>query len=560
MIDGLINPIELDSLASCFTQQKPTAKSSADIQRLQTIATMMAKREMEGLALYKPLPYLDAFHQCLAKWRILDGSNRASKTLTGCVEDCRAWLGCDPYGKYPNRNGKSIVVAIHQDSLAMMWRKCAEPGEFKIIRDERTQRWRAVQPDPNDSTVIDPYDMAYIEKWRDAPPLIPPRMLDGRPAWEDAGKGVPRVVKFTTGWRVLFRSSGGAGRPDQGANYDHAHLDEQIGGMEFFNEVSRGLVQVIPNLKYMPRAYWTATAQVMDANLLDLREKAEAGDPDVAVFKAFIEKNPYITAEERKRFWNSLSPDERDVRYEGNYAIVGRRIYGEYQPMGSHGTDPFPVPENWCIWVVLDPGRKHCGTLLAAVDPDEKHVWVYGGFDLQHAGATRWALTLKQHLQGRRPHGVICDQQMGRQTSADEIPEASYYWDAMVQVGVVPEVQADLYGFFPGPNNIPAREAALQSWLQTRIDCIGMGTPKLQVMRGVLPELDRQISRACYDDQNPDKRKKMRQDLLDCLEYLAATNPGYFPPGPKDVPKDFDIDEYLSKQRISRSPAMCRIG
>jgi hypothetical protein len=149
---------------------------------------------------------------------------------------------------------------------------------------------------------------------------------------------------------------------------------------------------------------------------------------------------------------------------------------------------------------------------------------------------------------------------MGRQTSADEICEAAYYFDALTEVGIVPEVMGPLHGFFLGPNNVPAREAALQGWLRIRGEGIGMGTPRLQVMRGVLPELDRQISRACYDDKNPDKRQKMRQDLLDCLEYIASHDAGYAKPLPPDVPDGFDIDEYLRKSNSRHERGLCRIG
>jgi len=516
-------------------------------RRVAELAARIAELKAEGLALFRPLPAMAGFHECRTKWRIIDGSNRSSKTLSGCVEDARAWCGCDPFDKYPRASGKSLVVTLDRDNIGMLWRKLRDPGEFKCIRDEKTGVLRAVRPDPNDPSRLDPYDLAYCEKWVDSPPLIPDRMLPrGSITWEISGV-VPRTVKFATGWRVLFRSSGGAAKPPQGDNYDHGHIDEQIGGQDFFNELSRGLVQIAYSPRHIPRAYWTATSQVVDPNLLDLRDRADQGAKDVTAFKALIAENPFIPEEEKRAFWDSLSEEEREVRYLGHYAIHGRRVYGEYHPNGIHGCEPFAIPNDWCVYVVLDPGTQHCATLLAAVDPEEKHVWVYDGFDIAQRDATLWAETLAQHLQGRRPYALICDQQMGRQhTVGDSITVAQKYFEPLEMHGVVPETLGPLAGFFPGSNDVAAREQSLLGWLKVRGYGFGAGTPRLQVVKGCSPKLDKQMSRAAYDDKNPNQRsKRIAQDLVVCLEYLAAFDPGYHAPKPLEARKPFDLVAYV---------------
>ncbi len=54
------------------------------------------------------------------------------------------------------------------------------------------------------------------------------------------------------------------------------------------------------------------------------------------------------------------------------------------------------------------------------------------------------------------------------------------------------------------------------------------GTCRLQIFRGVLPELEKQIKSAFYI--KPDKRAKLPEDLLVCLEYVAAFDPKYAKP------------------------------
>lgn len=531
-------------------------------RRAAELAAILAERHAEGLALYRPLPYLQEFHECRKKWRILDGSNRASKTLTGCVEDCRAWLGCDPFNKYPKENGKSLVVALHQDQIAMIWAKCARPGEFKTIIDDKTGILRSVRPNPDNPSELDPYDLAFREKWRDAPPLIPPRMIQSI-SWE-VSKLVPHVVEFATGWRVLFRSTGGAASPPQGDDYNHVHMDENQGNPEWYKEVSRGIVQVARS-GHKPLAIWTATSQTVDPNLLDLREKAEAGSPDVAAFLALIEKNPYVSSDERRAFYESLSEEDRLSRYYGQHPIVGARIYGRYDPMGKHGCEPFEIPDDWCIYVILDPGTRHCGTLFAAVDPEEKHIWIYDGFDLRGSGDAReWADVVRKRLNGRVPFALICDQQMGRQGGIGSGKTvAEQYWAAAQEYGVIPQAISNargMGGFFEGPNNIAAREQALLASLHVRTEGPWAGTCRLQVMKGCCPQLDRQLSRACYDPRRPGKRAKLPEDVLVCLEYLAAFDPKYHPPRPVKKPGEFDIDAFLARRRRHTNPTVPRIG
>ena len=86
------------------------------------------------------------------------------------------------------------------------------------------------------------------------------------------------------------------------------------------------------------------------------------------------------------------------------------------------------------------------------------------------------------------------------------------------------------------------------------------GTPKLQVFRGILPELDKQISMAVTDPKKVNNRKKEKnipQDLVDCLEYFAAYDPRYVKPRifDKDRPTIWDRfqEEKQQERRRQRS-------
>lgn len=523
--------------------------------RRQVLKRLLALRT-EALRLYRPLPHLAAFHASTARWRIIDGSNRSSKTLSCGVEFSRAFCGCDPYDKYPPRGGNALVIGLDLDQVVMLWRKIGEPGAFKIIPDEQTGLLRAVRPDPNNPLRLDPYDDAYRELWRDAPPLIPPRMIQGRVAWEDYGKRVPRYVRSVTGAQALFRSADG--KPPQGGHYNWAWVDEQIDKDDFIAELIRGLVALDEPPQWLPKAFWSATAQVTNPTLTDFRRQAEQGSQQFASFQATIDDNPYVIAEEKQVFWDTLPEDERATRYHGIPAIAGRRCYPNFDPQGIHGYEPKPIPADWCRYLWVDPGTRLCATLLLAVDPEEKHVWVYDGFDGRVEDARDWGRQVCDRLGGHQLQAAGIDRRAGRQNSFSAgMNTAQRYWEALQGAGVKPQQVGPLNGFLPGSDDVQAREEALRSWLAIRRTGPFKDLPKLLIARGVLPKLERQIRNACVDVSRKTgketRQKDHAKDYLDDLEYAAQYGANYYQPeSPQQRPEATVWDHFCRYQRHHR--------
>lgn len=463
----------------------------------------------------------EPFHASRATWRVVDGSNRAGKTICAATEVARAVTGQDPYGKYPKENGRCLIVGKDGDHLANpLYEKLFRPGPFFLVPDRATKLWRGLQHDPDDTTALARDDLDRRTEWVPAPPLIPARFVR-EIAWENKAKRIPRLVRLTTGWEILFRSSNGD--PPQGILLNLAWFDEEILNATFFSETCARLVD---------RAgvgIWSATPQAATPQLWDLRQRADRGDSSVMAVTLLVADNPYLPPDAKAEFYKSLNEQERDVRWHGRYAILGKRIYMVYDPMGAHGYEPFTIPEDWTRYLILDPGRTHCGTLFGAVDPEEKHVWIYDGFDLRNADAQTWAQWVFERQGTMRFEAAICDQRMGRQHRPGEHQTvAELYYNALVVAGVKPRLEGSLSGFFAGSDDVSAREEQLLSWLRVRSSGITVGTPKLQVSRGVLPELDGQIRSAYYVSDS--KRAKLPEDLLVCLEYFAGFGPYYQPP------------------------------
>ncbi|RMD63155.1 hypothetical protein D6833_05980 [Candidatus Parcubacteria bacterium] len=121
---------------------------------------------------------------------------------------------------------------------------------------------------------------------------------------------------------------------------------------------------------------------------------------------------------------------------------------------------------------------------------------------------------------------------------------AKTYFDAAKTCGIIPYKRGTLNGFFPSCSDISMREEALLAWMRPREFGPFAGTPYLQVFRGECIDLEREINAARYDKVNG-QRMKLESDLLDCLEYAAAWNPGYIRiPDGDDAPSARAVAKY----------------
>ena len=557
-----INFLDLTTIDEDAKRRMQQIQHSDRQQRISTVVPVikrLLRLRMEGLRLYQALPEAERFHAATAKWRLLEGGNRSGKTEAGAAELSRAVCGCDPYNKYPKTNGVALVVGLKEDNVAMIWAKVSEPGSFKIIPDEMTKLYRAVRPDPNNPLEIDPYDLAYRERWRDAPPLIPARMLAGNPAMDNAARNIPRTVNLVTGWRIEFRPSGS--RPDQGDHYNLVWNDEEMEKEAWYTEEVRGLTGLAEIPEHTPRGFWTATSQVANPAVRSLRTRAKDGDDDVARFSMIVDQNPYVSAKERQVLYNSfLTEEDRQTRYYGVPAEMLRHIYPTYDPMGIHGCDPFEIDNSlWARFVVIDPSTQRCAILFGAVDPDEKYVWIYDVIDLRRATREQVAQEIRAHQGSHKFEAIVFDCRAGDQKSFNASRTvAAKFWAALEEAGVETRIHGPHYGFIPSMADVEARTMALQSMLAIRDSGPFRGTSRLQVMRGKLPPaFDKEIreARTEFDPKRSHKRVKAQCDMLDCLEYFAAYDPHYAVPELVDKQREpTPIEKFLAKKRNRRNP------
>lgn len=299
------------------------------------LSEVVARHFENALALYKALPRVLPFHRSNAQTRLVVGSNKAGKSMAVASEVARIVRG-----KHPTRqkNGGTILcVGLDEDHLNHMWEDLLTKSLFKVVPDEITGVPRAVRPDPLNHRQIDPIDEARKELWRDSPPFIPPEEWDyeGGIVYRERGKNVPAQVRIrSTGWKMLFYPSGG--NPRRGISVNEAWFDEEIANSIWFTEVMARLIKANGNFM------WSATPQTQTEDLLKIHNRFARAEPDIEEFQIFLEDNPYMSAESKLKLYNSIAEfgeDELAVRYYGQWAILGRRVYNFDMtgPMRSEG-------------------------------------------------------------------------------------------------------------------------------------------------------------------------------------------------------------------------------
>lgn len=473
----------------------------------------LRKRQLNPLRLFVPMPSQQAFLDSKARQRLVVGSNRAGKTIAVCVAIARMLLGHDD--RFPKENGRFMLVGIDLQHMGeVVYRKMFRAGAFDIMLDPRTNEWRTVNK-------YDPFDLANRKLWKPAPPLIPQSMIADM-AWENKAQGVPKKITLTNGNETLWLSS--KSEPPQGLDVDGVLFDEEIINREWYPEMMARLVD------RGGQFIWSATAQAGTEQLIVLYSKADLPESKgmLEKFELFVDDNPYVLEKNKEEWYASMTPDQMQVRRFGKFAIKQRLVYPEYDPLGRHGCKPFAVPEDWCHFMIVDPGVQICAVLFAAIPPTNEEIHIYKEIVINRCSAAMFADAVSREYRGQWFYTFIMDFHGGRVTQAGTGRTIeSHYAEELKRVNV--SSFATGHGFQWGSDNVPAREEALRKLLWIRPN----GTCKLKVHEGQTPELNRQMGLQSYKKIKTehgsfviDKRLDVADShCVDALEYLAATEP-----------------------------------
>jgi hypothetical protein len=490
------------------------------------------------------------------------GGNRSGKSLCTFVEDARAVCGQDPHGKYPEKDGILVIVGKDWKHIGLVvYPILFMAGAFKIIKDEATGQWRAFNPTT---------DAARAKEAKPAPPLIPPRLV-AKKSWILKSARYIQSCTLVNGWQIYFFSS--EGEPPQGFQANRVHIDEDV------NNGDAWVPEMQARLSDRKGVFtWSAMPHSRNDSLQSLAERAdmlaEKGqeNPDIVKFQLRFLDNPHIDSEEkRKRIegWAALGEDVLRMRSEGEFITDSILCYPTFATH-VHGYDRTSlennvVPSDWCRYVAIDPGHAVTSVLFAAVPPDESMLLVYDQLYIRNCNAIIFGEKMQEKCRGQSFQAFIIDMHGGRlrEIGSGRLPVELYTEELKKR-----EVASITTGhsFLAGCDDIPARMAAVQNYLHIRPE----GTPTLRILRGAVPDLEREIKRYKKKTQlvggtyivtdQPNTRGEVH--ACQCLEYLCAYRPRYHKPKLETGPEPWFVDwaRKLQKKRAAESEDYIFLG
>lgn len=536
-------PASTASITSNYLVEEQVLVTEKERVRLKKLLAENARRRMEALKLYEPIPIQESFHKSKSRHRLVRGGNRSGKTTVAAVELARAVCGQDPYQKYPITNGRAFCVGRNLDHIGnVMWRKLGRPGAFRIIRDKITKAWRAYRP-------WDEEDAKNFHLSRPSPPLIPKRLIK-RVAWENKAKNIPKMVTLSNGWEINFYSS--EGKPPQGSDIDIFWMDEEIIDPDWHPELSARI------LDRKGCGFWSATPQAGTEKLLELHERAitEAekfpttpDDRAIDEFVIVLDDNPHIGEREKKEFAQGMSEEERKVRINGEFAINSLRVFPEFA-RSMHCTEFFHVPSEWTRYAIVDPGRQVCCVLFVAVPPDGHgdYIYIYDELYIYNCDAEQFGQKMAQKVVGQTFEKFIIDMHGGRLSDIGSGLNVEQQYSRALRRHHVFSV-ATGSGFQWGSDDVQGSIEAARGLLLVRQD----GSVKLKVF-GRCSNFIWEIERYRYKKDpkgfvtdKPEERGRVH--AMACFRYLAMGNLKFKPHEPVKSSDNSVMRAFKKKQK-----------
>jgi hypothetical protein len=298
-------------------------------EEILSILDEMKRRKEHTFSLYSPLdlPEINqlAYHCSRAWCRLVFGGNRSGKSRVTAQEIL--WWGTETHPYQPTPSSPRIWVIS---------------PEYRTI-----------------------YEGIWIHIRENLPGWLVSRLGVKIPQHD-----IPSYVEFKKGARIDFISAEG-GESDrkkiQAAEIDLICIDEEVSG-DLKDELMARLITTGGRLNI------SATLIQSEDWLLDLEEQAKNPKiSDVELFRFNTKFNPHNNPTALKRWEESLSPEEREVRILGRSRQTKGIIY---RPPPEVKISRFDIPISWPRVHVFDPGHRVAASLWFAIDPDS-YIYCY---------------------------------------------------------------------------------------------------------------------------------------------------------------------------------------
>ncbi len=540
----------LDSVSPQLMPHASALPTPRDLDILVKSRSILLRRSREAIKHYLPLPSAIPFHRSTAMTRLLGGSNQSGKSQAGAAE--MAWLltGTHPFNRTsPKTGGLYYAVGYDEKHISnLMWPKLSREGQIRLIRDEVSREWRAWDPTRE-------YDREYADKTVPAQPFLPERLIAPKGiSWYSKKDDCPKSVRLKNGSELQFYTS--KGYAQKGTQIDGAWIDEECERDGWHAELlarcikRRGLI------------WWSATPEISTPQFFRLRQKSikprpgDGSEKPVESFWMLIDDNPYPSDRDKAEFKAGLPEKLVAVKYYGIFAVAGLLVYPEFSP-SLHCVKTQVLPADWTRYLVVDPGRRVCAVLFAAIPPDAQSVHVYRELYIRNCSSAIFGQEVASAMgeYRNRFEAFLIDYRMGRQT---EMGSGRTVVEQYAEALEMNHVQSRATGnrFLPGSSDILGREGSLRAWMEINPRS-GLPTIRIHDCCEVLMwEIEQQFYEKTKGEVDDRKRADKDNHLVTDLEYLAAFDPPYVPPLKGGIVEEnvFELDQRLERERNKNRP------
>lgn len=295
---------------------------------------------------YQPIGKQPDFHAAdRATIRLVLGSNRSGKTVSGTVEAIAHALGYRPWlpAEHPNR----IVYLPNGDRIPV-------PNIGRVVAE-------------NFQTSIQQTIWPKFQEW------LPAGCLKEVSGIKRDQRGIPIKLEFKNNSIIYFMSYD---QDDEVYEGTHGHwywLDEPAPYGKYI-ALKRGLVDTGGHC-------WMTMTPLSEPWINDLIV-GRAGDPDsqvkvfhYSIYDNAVSKGGHLPDAAIAEFISDLREDERSARIDGQFLHLAGRVFSEWRPDPPYWIEPFKIPTTWPRVCIIDPHpRKPIAVLWAAVSPD--NIWI----------------------------------------------------------------------------------------------------------------------------------------------------------------------------------------
>ncbi len=528
----------------------------------------LSDRQNMALRIFRPLTHQEpAFEQPRPKYMMIGGANRGGKTVTaaaltsGVALDERITFldGTEVEARMPWQKGKVLtiwLICFDQRHIGdVLYPALFKPGLFQVVYDPDIKSLRTYNPDKDKHL-----------KPRGAPAFIPPRYIESI-SWESqADKVFNRVtVKDPATGKTLanIHAFSSKGDPPAGRAVDFIFIDEALAKSNYVGELQTRLLDKDGQLVW---ASWasedsedlTRFNAMIDENIAKGNGVAKRvllymADNTMLGKKAIADLRAGLSEEEWLQRSQGILPGEKLRMYPFfDKSIHTAVIDGEEEDRLSQVmriNDGIP-PNTWTKTMVVDPGTSHPGVLFCAVPPPEfgDYMVAYQEIYPGRADQMQLAKIVAKEATGQKFYRFLIDRRAGRQQTMGLMNDTRVV-DAYSRAWEHFKLECSLtkHNFLFASDDVGGRQTILLEWMHATKTPF----PKLRIYAPRCPKLCDQLrkvkKRVVQREVNDERKARGEHDLVDCLEYFAASHPRHIPVKPSIQDGSLGYQRYMKK-------------